>query len=342
MCIGLVAFRFDSQEFVMTTPADDRPILLVAPIAIGDLGKMVAGPHFRVERLWDHPDRAAFVAEHGARVTALLTVGEHGLDTAFLEQLPNLKLIACFAVGYDGVPVEWCRAHGVAVSHSPAVNADDVADQAVAMAISAWRVVVDGDRMIREGRWTPTDRGGFRRTLGGKTVGIVGLGHIGVAIAKRMEAFRTKIAWWGPNPKPDTAWPRVETLIDLATQSDLLFVAVRAGPHNRGLVDKAVIEAVGPQGLICNVSRGPVIDQPALIAALKSRALAYAALDVFDPEPTSAETWRDVPGTVLTPHTAGGTDASVPAMIAATTENLRRFAAGEPLASPIPELGGDA
>ena len=284
MCIGLVAFRFDSQEFVMTTPADDRPILLVAPIAIGDLGKMVAGPHFRVERLWDHPDRAAFVAEHGARVTALLTVGEHGLDTAFLEQLPNLKLIACFAVGYDGVPVEWCRAHGVAVSHSPAVNADDVADQAVAMAISAW----------------------------------------------------------GPNPKPDTAWPRVETLIDLASQSDLLFVAVRAGPHNRGLVDKAVIEAVGPQGLICNVSRGPVIDQPALIAALKSRALAYAALDVFDPEPTSAETWRDVPGTVLTPHTAGGTDASVPAMIAATTENLRRFAAGEPLASPIPELGGDA
>ena len=321
--------------------ADDRPILLVAPLGLRELGPAVAGDHFRVERLWDHPDQAAFLAAHGAEVAAILTIGEHVLDIALLEKLPNLKLIACFAVGYDGVPVDWCRAHGVAVSHSPAVNADDVADHAVAMAVSAWRGIVDGDRRIREGRWTPTDKGSFRRSLGGRKVGIVGLGHIGVAIAKRMEAFRAEIAWWGPNPKPDAAWPRIDTLIDLATQSDLLFIAVRAGPHNRGLVDKVVIEAVGPQGLICNVSRGPVIDQAALIAALKSRALAYAALDVFDPEPTSAETWKDVPGTVLTPHTAGGTDASVPAMIKATAENLRRFAAGEALASPIPELGGE-
>ena len=321
----------------MTTPPDDRPILLIAPIVLGPLANTVAGP-FQVVRHWEIPNLPAFLVEHGPRVRVVLTVGEHPLDIALLDALPNLGLIACFAVGYDHVPVDWCRAHGVAVSHSPAVNADDVADHAVASAISAWRGIVDGDRLIRDGRWTPTDRGGFRRSLGGRKVGIVGLGHIGAAIAKRMEAFRTEIAWWGPNPKPDVAWPRVERLVDLARQSDLLFVAVRAGPSNRGLIDAAVIEAVGPKGLICNVSRGAVVDQAALIAALKSGALGYAALDVFDPEPTSAGLWQDVPNTVLTPHIAGGTDTSLPAMVAATSENLRRFAAGEPLLSPIPEL----
>jgi len=321
----------------MTTLPDPRPILLIAPIVLGPLGDAVAGA-FRAVRQWEIADLPAFLAEHGPQVRAVLTVGEHPLDIALLEALPNLGLIACFAVGYDHVPVDWCRDHGVAVSHSPAVNADDVADHAVASAIAAWRGVVDGDRLIRDGRWTPTDRGGFRRSLGGRKVGVVGLGHIGAAIARRMEAFRTQIAWWGPNPKPDVAWPRVENLVDLAAQSDLLFVAVRAGPSNRGLIDRAVIEAVGPQGLICNVSRGAVVDQAALIAALKTGALGYAALDVFDPEPTSAALWQDVPNTVLTPHIAGGTDASLPAMVAATTENLRRFLASEPLLSPIPEL----
>jgi lactate dehydrogenase-like 2-hydroxyacid dehydrogenase len=321
----------------MTNPPDDRPILLIAPIVLGPLANTVAGS-FQVVRQWELPDLQAFLAEQGSKVRAVLTVGEHPLDIALLDALPNLGLIACFAVGYDHVPVDWCRAHGVAVSHSPAVNADDVADHAVASAIAAWRGIVDGDQLIRDGRWTPTDRGGFRRSLGGRKVGVVGLGHIGAAIAKRMEAFRTGIAWWGPNPKPDVAWPRVERLVDLAQQSDLLFVAVRAGPSNRGLIDAAVIEAVGPKGLICNVSRGAVVDQAALIAALKAGVLGYAALDVFDPEPTSAELWKDVPNTVLTPHIAGGTDTSLPAMVAATTENLRRFAAGEPLLSPIPEL----
>jgi lactate dehydrogenase-like 2-hydroxyacid dehydrogenase len=316
---------------------DERPILLIAPIVLGALADGVADG-FRVARLWELADLPAFLAEHGPKVRALLTVGEHPLDIAMLEALPNLGLIACFAVGYDHVPIDWCRRSGVAVSHSPAVNADDVADHAVASAIAAWRGVVDGDRRIREGRWTPTDRGGFRRALAGRRVGVAGLGHIGAAIARRMEAFRTEIAWWGPNPKPDAAWPRVAELIALAQWSDLLFVAVRAGPSNRGLIDQRVIEAVGPQGLICNVSRGAVVDQGALIAALKSGALGYAALDVFDPEPTPAALWRDVPNTVLTPHIAGGTDASVPAMIAATRENLRRFSAGEPLLSPVPEL----
>lgn len=322
----------------MSQPSE--PILLVAPPILGPLSAGLPGP-FTVERLWEVADLPAFLADRGDRVAVIVTVGEFPLAPELLAGLPNLKLIACITAGYDAIDIGWCRAHGVAVTHSPAVNAEDVADHAVGAAIAAWRGIVAGDRWVREGRWTPTDRGSMqRRSLKGRAVGVVGLGHIGQAIGERMQAFGTRIAWWGPNPKPDAAWPRAESLLALAEASDLLFVAVRAGPANRHLVDGPVIEAVGPQGLVCNVSRGPVVDQAALIAALKDGRLGMAALDVFDPEPTSAELWRDIPQAVLTPHTAGATQESVPAMIALTRENLRRFFAGEPLATPIAELAG--
>jgi lactate dehydrogenase-like 2-hydroxyacid dehydrogenase len=314
-----------------------QPVLLIAPPILTGLAASLAEP-VAIERLWDYPDPAAFVAAHGERVRAILTIGEFKLPPVLLAGLPNLGLIACISAGYDAIDIGWCREHGVAVTHSPAINAEDVADHAVAATIAAWRGIVEGDRLVREGGWSKTYRGPQRRSLRGRAVGIVGLGHIGRAIGERLQAFGTRIAWWGPNPKPDAPWPRTDGLMALAQASDLLFVAVRAGPSNRHLVDAAVIEAVGPQGVICNVSRGLVIDQGALIDALKAGRLGSAALDVFDPEPTPAELWRDVPNTVLTPHTAGATAESVPAMVALARENLNRFFAGEPLVSPIPEL----
>lgn len=319
---------------------DDQPVLLITAPILGPIAAGLSGP-FEVVRLWEQADLAGFLARDGARVRAVMTIGEHRLAPELLEGLPNLGLIACMTAGYDAIDIDWCRSRGVAVTHSPAVNAEDVADHAVGAALAAWRGIVDGDRLVRAGEWTPTHRGSMRRrSLRGRAVGVVGLGHIGLAICRRMEAFGTSIAWWGPNPKPDAPWPRAETLLDLAKASDLLFVAVRAGPANRGLIDRAVIEAVGPQGLICNVARGFVIDQDALVAALKDGRLGMAALDVFEPEPTPAELWRDAPNAVLTPHTAGATLESVPAMVALTRENLRRFFAGEPLATPIVELQG--
>lgn len=318
-------------------PTDEPPVLLVAPPILAPLTATLSGP-FAVERLWDQPDLAAFLQAQGPRVRAILSVGEFRLAPDLLGGLPNLGLIACITAGYDGVDLDWCRAHGVAVTHSPAVNAEDVADHAVAAAVAAWRGIVAGDRWVREGRWTASDRGPLRRSLRGRAVGVVGLGHIGLAIGRRMAAFGTEVAWWGPNPKPDAPWPRAESLLALAQASDLLFVAARAGPHNRGLIDRAVIEAVGPRGLVCNVSRGSVVDQAALVEALRDGRLGLAALDVFDPEPTDAALWRDLPNAVLTPHTAGATQEGVPAMVAAALENLRRFFAGEPLATPVPEL----
>jgi len=145
-----------------------------------------------------------------------------------------------------------------------------------------------------------------------------------------------KVQWWGPRAKPDAPWPRAETVLDLAQASDVLVVACRAEPANRGLVNRQVIEAVGPQGVIVNVSRGSVIDEPELRAALAERRLWRAGLDVFQTEPTPPDLWANLPNAVLTPHTAGSSSAAVPLMVAQAIDNVRRFLRGDDLASPVP------
>ena len=283
---------------------------------------------YGVVRRWEMKDGDAQAVE------AIVHAGEIYLTPDFLETLTNLKLIANVSVGYDGVDVAWCRARGIEVSHADGLNAEDVADHALGLLIGGWRNIVAGDRMIRAGVWN-NDRMEVGPGMKGKKVGIMGLGHIGVAVAKRVEAFGMTVSWWGPNPKPDAVWPCAESLLALAQDSDILVVACRADVSNRQAVNAAVIEAVGPKGMIVNVSRGSVIDEDALIAALKAGRLGRAGLDVFATEPTPPERWEGVPNTVLTPHSAGGTVGSLPSMIAQTFENLRRHFAGEALLSPV-------
>jgi phosphoglycerate dehydrogenase-like enzyme len=199
--------------------------------------------------------------------------------------------------------------------------------------LAAWRKIVHGDRELRAGAWAPSAKM-VTASLGGRRLGIVGLGAIGAAIGRRAEAFGLETAWWGPREKPEAPWPRRDSLKALAEESDVLVVACKATPETAGLISREIVEAVGPGGLLVNVSRGQVVDEDAVIAALKSGALGMAALDVFVQEPTPPERWADVPNVVLTPHTAGATSAAVPKMVALTRENLRRFFAGEPLANP--------
>jgi lactate dehydrogenase-like 2-hydroxyacid dehydrogenase len=295
----------------------------------------VLEPAYRVLRLWDYPDRLDFLAGPGQEVRAIVHAGEFRLDPNFLSEMPRLGLIACVSVGYDGVDVPWCRAHRVAVTHSVGLNADDVADHAVGSLIAVWRGIVEGDRKLRAGKWTHKDRMRPRASLRGKHAGIVGLGHIGEAVARRLDAMGMTVRWWGPNAKPDALWPMTRSLMALARESDVLVVCCRADAANRHLISARVIEALGPRGCLVNVARGSLVDEDALIAALKSGKLGMAALDVYETEPTPASRWRDVPNTVLTPHMAGGTLESIPLMVGQTLENLRRFFHGEPLATPV-------
>lgn len=270
-----------------------------------------------------------------AEVRAIVHAGEAVLTPEFLTSLPRLGLIANVSVGYDGVDVPWCRAHGIEVTHSEGLNADDVADHALGLLIGGWRNIVAGDRTVRADQWNNHARLSPGPGLKGRTLGVMGLGHIGEAVAVRAEAFGMEVAWWGPNPKPQARWRRAESLLALARDSDILVIACRADASNINAVSADVIAAVGPQGMIVNVARGSILDEDALVAALKSGALGRAGLDVFAQEPTSAARWADVPNVVLTPHSAGGTTNSLPLMIGQTFENLRRHFAGEPLASPV-------
>lgn len=315
------------------TDAPTRPILLLSHEMLLPL-QAALEPSYRVIRLWEHPDRLVFLEGVGREVQGIVHAGEVKLPVDFLSEMPRLGIIACVSVGYDGVDVPWCRSHGIAVTHSQGLNAEDVADHGVGAFLAAWRGIVTGDASIREGRWTHADRMRPRPGLAGRKAGIVGLGHIGQAIARRVEPFGMTVSWWGPNDK-DSHWPKAASLLALARDSDALFVACRGDAANHHLISKAVIEAVGPRGCIVNVARGSVVDEDALIAALKDGTLGMAALDVFEQEPTPAARWADVPNTVLTPHTAGGTLESIPKMVGQTLENLRRFFREEPLLSPV-------
>jgi lactate dehydrogenase-like 2-hydroxyacid dehydrogenase len=306
----------------------DAPLVIISHAMLTGIERPLQAAGVATARSWE------LAEADKPMVRAIVHAGEVPLTPEFLTSLPNLGLIANVSVGYDGVDVPWCRAHGIEVTHAKGLNADDVADHAMGLLIAAWRNIVRGDRIVRAGEWRHENRMAPQPSLGGRRLGVVGLGAIGEAVARRAEAFRMEVSWWGPNPKT-APWPRADNLLALAQASDILVVATRADASNRGLISKEVIEAVGPSGLIVNVARGSVIDEDALVAALREGRLGRAALDVFVEEPTPAERWVELPQTVLTPHTAGGTTDSIPRMVAQAIENVQLFLAGEAVASPV-------
>ena len=304
-----------------------RPALLIMQRHLAPLTAFLES-EYTVYRFWEGPP-----AEAQGQIRALVVAGEFPLDKALIESLPALSLIACFTSGYDGIDVDWCRARGLPVTHAPGVNHEDVADHALGLILAARRQIAAGDRALRAGDWT-ADSKIITPSLKGQRLGIVGLGSIGEAVARRGEAMRMPVRWWGPREKA-SPWTRSESLLELARDSDILVVACKADESNRGLISGAVIEALGPQGLLVNVARGQLVDETALIAALKDGRLGQAALDVFEEEPTPAERWADVPNTVLTPHTGGATTEAVQGMLMLQIQNLRAAVAGEPVETPV-------
>ena len=306
------------------------PTVLLSDPMLAGLARALKAQGWRVARAWELPD-----AQREA-VRAIVHAGDIVLPAATLEALPNVGLIACVGAGYDGIDVPWCRAHGIEVTNAAGLNAADVADQAIGLMLAGWRNILAGDRMIRDGLWRENHRHAASASLAGRRFGVVGLGAIGAASARRAAAFDLDVAWWGPRPKPSAPWPRIDGLIELAAWSDILLVACRANAENRGLISRELIEAVGPNGMIVNVARGSVVDEDALIAALKAGRLGHAGLDVFAQEPTPRERWADVPNVVLTPHTGSTTTETIPRLVARTIENLQLFFEGLPVATPVP------
>lgn len=309
--------------------ADARgPVVLIYDDMLASLQQMLRDDGHEVVL------RGDLDAAMAPRVRAVVHANQDPMPLGFLEGLPNLGLLAHVSVGY-AIDLDWCRARGIAVTHARGANADEVADHAMGLLVGGWRQIISGDRQVRAGEWRLESRLDPRPGLAGRLMGIVGLGHIGQAVARRAEAFGMDVAWWGPNPKPGVLWPRADDVLELARAADVLVVTARPDPSNLGLISRDVIEAVGPEGMIVNISRGSLIDEDALVEALRDGRLGKAGLDVFAEEPTPPARWAGVPNVVLTPHTAGSTVDSVSRMLGQTRENLRRFFAGEPLATPV-------
>lgn len=278
---------------------------------------------------------AAQFAAIAPRIRGIAASGESRVDAALLVQLPALEVISVFGVGYDGVDVAAALARGVPVSNTPDVLTEEVADLGIALMLSIARRIPQADRFVREGQW-PKGPFPLTRKVSGARLGIVGLGRIGQAIAERARAFGMSIAYTTRNRRDDSPYTYHPDAQSLARAVDFLLVITPGGAGTRGLIDAVVLAALGPKGYLINVARGSVVDEPALVHAVTSGAIAGAALDVFADEPNVPEALRAHPNVVLTPHMASGTWETRGAMADLAFANLQAHFAGRPLLTPVP------
>ncbi len=309
-------------------------ILALVPIYAPALAELER--EYTVHKLWTAKDPDALMRQVAGSVRAAVTTGLAGYSRRHVEALPALKLIACFGNPH-GIGAEdraAAAARGVIVTNTPDSITTVVADLAMGLLISVMRRIPEGDRFVRAGKWPagPLPPG---RSLEGKTCGIIGLGRIGREIARRAEAFGMTVRYHGPRAKADVAWPYHADLEEMARLSDCLVAMCPLTPQTRGLVDARVLAALGPDRFFVNMARGPVADQNALIAALREKKIAGAALDVYWDEPNVPAELLAMENVVLTPHIGSTTREIREERGRKLLANLRAHFAGKPVLNPV-------
>ena len=286
------------------------------------------------------PPGEVFAADQLAGVRAMITAGGTPLGGAMMDTMPKLGAIVCYGTGYDGVDLAAAAKRGIAVGHSPAANAAAVADLAVTLMLAVTRRLLPADQFVRSGDWAAAKPSPLMRPQPGnpgRRVGIYGMGEIGRKIASRVAAFETDVAYFSRS-RHDVPYQYMPSLEALAEWCSVLMIAVRAGADTHHAVDADILRKLGKDGYVVNISRGSVIDQKALVAALAGEALAGAGLDVYDREPHAPDELTGFPNVVLTPHVGGHTLESHVAMQNCVIANLEAFFAGKPL--PYAVSGG--
>ncbi len=269
------------------------------------------------------------------RIRAIAGGGESQVNAALMAQLPALEMISVFGVGYDRYDVAAARERNIPVTNTPDVLTDDVADLGIALMLAIARSVPQADKFVREGKW-PNGPLPLARKVTGARLGIVGLGRIGSAIARRAAGFDMSIAYTSRNKVADSPYTYYPTPAALAVEVDFLMVITPGGAGTKGLINAEVLAALGKKGYLINVARGSVVDESALIIALQNNVIAGAALDVFEDEPNVPETLRAMSNVVLTPHVASATWQTRRAMADLAFGNLQAHFAGKPLLTPVP------
>lgn len=291
---------------------------------------------FSMHKYFEASDPSGFLNSVGEKIKGIATRGELGANRAMIEACPNLEIISVYGVGFDAVDLAACRERGIRVTNTPDVLTNDVADLGVAMMLVQSRGMIGAEAWVRDGSWQEKGLYPLKSRVWGKTAGVLGLGRIGFEVAKRLAGFDLKIAYSDVSAKdyaPD--WTFVANPVELARQSDFLFVTLAASAETRHIVNQEVIEAVGPEGMIINISRASNIDEAALLDALESKQLGSAALDVFEGEPALNPRFLELDNVLVQPHHASGTFETRKAMGKLVRDNLTAHFAGQDLPTPV-------
>ncbi|MBK1657821.1 2-hydroxyacid dehydrogenase [Paracraurococcus ruber] len=312
----------------------DKPELLVMGV-LPDWDLEPLRQRHVLHLLYEAADPEALLAEHAAKIRAIVTKGEIGASADLMGRLPRLGLVACYGVGIDAIDRAWCAAHGVPITNTPDVLTEDVADMAFALLLAAAREIPRADRWVRDGTWAREGSMPLTTRVWGKRLGIVGLGRIGQAVAKRAEGFGMEIRYSGRTPKAHLPYRHYPTPAALAPEVDILVCCAMGGPATQGLIDRAAFEALRPGSIFVNVSRGSCCDEAALLDAIRAGRIAFAGLDVFHNEPEIDPEFAGFPDVVLAPHAASGTVETRKAMGKLMRDNVEAFFAGKPLLTEV-------
>jgi lactate dehydrogenase-like 2-hydroxyacid dehydrogenase len=304
--------------------------------AMRPVEQQLTEPDFTLHRLWQHDDREGFLREVGPRIRGMVAYSGAALvDAKIFAALPKLEIIGNMGVGYDSIDIGLAKERGIAVTNAGSVNAVDVAEHAFGLILDVGRGIAAGDRYVRAGRWVKEGRMPITHRVSGRALGILGMGHIGFEIAKRAAAFDMPVFYHNRHPRPDTSGTYVDSVVELARRVDILVVATPGGDGTRHLVDRAVLDALGAEGIIVNIARGTVIDEAALVEALTEGRLAGAGLDVFADEPNVPPALFELGNVVVQPHQSGATYEGIAAAVAILIANLRNHFAGKPIVNRV-------
>lgn len=296
--------------------------------------KQILEEKFKVHYLSKEKDPEAFLQENKERINALVTAYNIKVSSNLINALPNLEVIAQFGAGTDNLPLDIIKSKNIPVSNTPDLLTDDTADIALSLVLSLFRRTVEADMFVRVGKW---HNGSFplSHSPKGKTACIVGLGRIGQAIAKRCEAIGMNIIYHGPREKADQPYRYFPDLKEAAATADLLVLACPGGEDTTHLIDAPILDALGPSGYLVNIARGSVVDQEALLIALRNKSIAGAGLDVYQNEPNVPEALFSMDNVVLLPHIGSGTKETRSEMGSLVIQNLKAFFTNQPLITDV-------
>jgi lactate dehydrogenase-like 2-hydroxyacid dehydrogenase len=317
--------------------AGEKPdVLLIGarkPVIVGGLD-----PKVTLHYLLEAKDQDAFIKSVSDKIRAFaVAYTANKVDAAFMQRFPKLEQISSFGVGYDHIDAKWAGAHDITVTNTPEVLNEEVADTALGLLLCTVREFPQAERFLRAGKWPQGQYPLTKATLRNRTVGMVGMGRIGKAIARRLEAFGVPVVYHSRNPQKGVSYKYYPKLLDMARDVDTLMVIVPGGPATANMINAEVLKALGPNGILINMARGSVVDEPALIEALKNRTIFSAGLDVFAKEPQVPKELMEMDHIVLFPHLGSSTEVTRAAMDQLVVDNILAWAAGKPPLTPVPE-----